>query len=289
MRYTFNPGKDTTDNFFFFFLQASTYNVSYVFLILDQWVNISCVSTKILNHCRRKYWFESYLMLDKQIHTCTIIRTSSIRAWREIYSSVFSGSCFRNFDNFSRTCAKEGARNRTNRSKGRKWWFLFVQFLFQFLWFIKNSLSHTIPIIFLSSSLLAEFSTRMRRKRMRKMFAHALDRPVCHDGDSLHPSTPSFPSVSPSVSLFHDNSIPSLPSSSLSLFRTHARRWCLSSFSLSLSLLARWYLSPPLFDAATGIPVKTICQRTQDENVKPFLYFSTIEQHSTRNMDSFRY
>lgn len=72
----------------------------------------------------------------------------------------------------------------------------------------------------------------------------------------LYPQLPQC--VSPSASLFHD-SIPSSPSFSLalflSLFCTHARRCCLSSFFLSS------HGDTPLFDAAS-IPAKTICQGT---------------------------
>lgn len=113
-----------------------------------------------------------------------------------------------------------------------------------------------------------------KNARGKCLHTHSID-PFRHAGDSLHPSTPSFPKrVSPSASLFHDNSIPSsLSSSSLSLFCTHARAQVLSFFLLSTPL---WLSLTPL-----ASPLRLFA-RTQDENVKPFLHYSTTERHSTR-------
>lgn len=83
----------------------------------------------------------------------------------------------------------------------------------------------------LSPALLAEFSTHTRRKRTRKMFAHALDRPVCHGGDSLHPSTPSFPNVSHPPQLSSTITPSPLCLRSLSFARTRAGVVFLPSFS----------------------------------------------------------
>lgn len=150
------------------------------------------------------------------------------------------------------------------------------------------SLSHlSLPplhLLFASS----EFSTRI--KRTRKMFAHAPDRPVCHDRDSLHPSTlaslracsfslslfPSLPPpslflplflphpVPPFASLFVRISLrrsPPLPPRSLrsfSLSLIHARAQVSPFFLLSLLSRRHTPARSPLFDA--GIPAKTICQ-----------------------------
>lgn len=167
-------------------------------------------------------------------------------------------------------CAKEEERTSREKEKKRSETFsFFFLFLSNFqhglcLWEILCLSPRTLFFIAISSpSSLAEFSTHTRRKRTRKMFVHALDRPVCHDGDSLHPSTPaSLHSplyVSPFASLFLDNSIPSSPSSPLSIFLSHAHAQVSSFFLLSL-------FSPPLFD--DGIPAKTICQDAGRGNCK---------------------
>lgn len=128
----------------------------------------------------------------------------------------------------------------------------------------------SVFIVVSSPPSLAEFSTHTRRKRTRKMFAHALDRPVCHDGDSLHPSTPaSLPCMShPSHLSCSITPSPLHPSSSLSLslFLSLARTHAGVVFLPSFSLFSRRYPSPPLFDA--GIPAKTICQNAGRGNCK---------------------
>lgn len=204
-------------------------------------------------------WTNKYTCLHDNSHEFN--RSMTWNLFIDFFRVLFSQ--FRQF--FTHTCERRGGKQRRIEARRENG---------------EGTIFCTPPpsLRSLSSSLLAEFSTHMRRKRMPKMFAHALDRPVCHDGDSLHPSIPSFPNVSPSVSLFHDNSIPSLPSSPLSLFRTHARRCCLSSFFLSShdDTPLRLSLTPLL-----ASPLR-LFTRTQDENVKPVLYYSTTERNSTR-------
>lgn len=180
---------------------------------------------------------------------------------------------FRTFKNSLR--AKEEERTRERKEKGSETFSFFFSLLLNFqhglcLWEILCLSPRTLLFIAVSSpSSLAEFSTHTRRKRTRKMFAHALDRPVCHDGDSLHPSTPQLLSTLPCMS--HPSHLSSSITPSplrlhppLSIFLSHAHAQ-VSSFFL-LSLFSRRNPSPPLFDA--GIPAKTICQDAGRGNCK---------------------
>lgn len=131
--------------------------------------------------------------------------------------------------------------------------------------------------LFVFFPALSEFSTHMRIKRTRKMFAHAPDRPVCHDGDSLHPSTrASLRSHSLSFSsLSHPSHLSSSASPSLlvlfSLFLSHTRARAGVAFLPSFSPLAT--VHPPLLSLTPASPLRLFA-RTQDEIVKPVLHYS---------------
>jgi len=112
------------------------------------------------------------------------------------------------------------------------------------------------------------------------MFAHALDRPVCHDGDSLHPSTPSFPSVSHPPHL--SSTITPSPLRLRSLFLSFARTRAGVVFLPSFSPLTTIPLSGSF--RAANIPAKTICQDTG----RKCKASSTLFNYCTRfNADSF--